>query len=183
MSKALVQLPKTDLEAVERFLTKADIVLSADQEELLKRLVFVDEKLRSRKHLREEIINLCKTRFGVSEYRAERDISDAQRLWGKTRKTSKQYVINGHIEQIERQIQMAMDARRLDLLPKLNDNLTYALNSLPEEKDERDQPTVKIILVTSSPTKTDDRTIDDLISEANQLLEDNNNEYIDYEEE
>jgi hypothetical protein len=183
MSKALMQLPKTDLEAVERFLTKANIVLSAEQEELLKRLVFVDEKLRSRRHNRDEIISLCRARFGVSAYRAERDISEAQRLWGKTRKTSKQYVINGHIEDIQRQIQMAMDAGRLDLLPKLNDNLTYALNSLPEEKDDREQPTVKIVFVTSAKTETDNRTIDQLISEANQLLEADDHDYIDYEEE
>lgn len=189
MSKSLTHnsAPRTNLEAVTRFLTKSDIVLNTEQEDLLQRLTFTDDKIRSRKYTRDEIISLIRNRFKISEWRAEQDITDTHRLFGQTRKISKTYVLAQHIEEIERQIQLVKEARRFELLPKLNDALTYALNSLPAEDKEHEQPPFKIVFISNATRQEDKKTVTDILTEVDALLNDtptpDNDEYLEFEEE
>jgi hypothetical protein len=183
---ANIESPKTNLEAVTRYFLKGDIALNTEQELLLQRLTFTDDKIRSRKYTRDEIIAFIVGRFKVTQWRAEQDITDTHRLFGATRKISKTYVLAQHIENIERQIHMATEARRLDLLPKLNDALTYALNSLPEEGKDYDQPPFKIVFINNSDKSAELRTVDELLLGCEKMLKEkttpDDDEYLDFEE-
>jgi hypothetical protein len=175
--------PRTNVDAVIRFVHYRDIVLTAEQEELMNRLQFVDEKQRTRKFDRQQIINAVRSRFGISEWRADQDITDAHRVFGTTRKLNKNYLIAHHLDDIQQQIQLAKNARRLDLLPKLNDNFTYALNSMPPDEQITDTAPVKIVFVVKESTAS--KTVDDLIAEARKMLDlkPEADEYIEFQDE
>jgi hypothetical protein len=159
---------KSDLECVVQYVFEKNIALNSDQEVLLQRLQFTDDKLRSRKFTREQVINAICTRFGVSSWRADKDITETHKLFGSTRRLNKGYLIAIHLDDIQQQIALAKEARRLDLLPKLNDNFIYALNSIPEDAKENDRPPVKLVFVQSAqPTLS--KKIEDLLAEANHL--------------
>lgn len=177
-------IPKTNIEAVERYILKNDIVLTDDQRELLQRIQYADEKKRARVKSREEIIKDIVVRFGVSTWRADQDITDAHRLFGTTRKLNKNYLLAQHLENIEKQISVFEKARQYALIPKLNDNYTYALNSLQQEAAEHETSPTTIIFIVKAPGDQKKKTIDELLAEAEKKLKDNPepNEYIEYEE-
>jgi hypothetical protein len=173
-----------DLEAVQRYIHTQDISLNTAQESLLHRLQFADEKIRSRKHTRDEIITALRTRFGVSQYRAERDITEAHSIFGQTRRLNKNYLMAQHLEDVARHIKLAESAKRLDLLPKLNDNYTYALNSLPTDNELNKHAPAKIIFIIKGDTDKQ-KTHDELLAEVDALLKKTtpNGDYIEFTEE
>lgn len=175
-------VPKSHLEAVIRFVKDKDIVLNPEQEKYMQRLLYADELARSRKYTRQQIINMLVSRFDVSNWRADEDITDSHKVFGQTRKINKAYLLSFHLDDIQEQISLAKQARRLDLLPKLNDNLTYALNSLPPEEKETEAAPAKIIfIIKDGGAKTMD--VDAILAEAEKLLKtDQADEYIDFEE-
>lgn len=180
---------KGNIEAVVRFVLHKDVVLNADQEQLMQRLQFADEQLRSRKFSRQQVINSIVTRFNVSEWRADQDITDAHKVFGNTRKLNKAYLLSFHLDDIQEQIQMAKRANRLELLPKLNDNYTYALNSMPAEEKESDVRPARIVFVIKGESSKD-KSVEEWLEEADKLLalstKQSNvapDEYIEFEDE
>lgn len=159
----------SNLEAVQRYIHHQDISLNSEQEQLLHRLQFADEKIRSRKFGRDEIITALRTRFGISKWRAEVDITEAHSVFGQTRRINKNYLMAQHLEDVARHIKLAESAKRLDLLPKLNDNYTYALNSLPSDNELNKHAPAKIIFVIKGFDEKK-KNIDELLSEVDELL-------------
>lgn len=174
--------PKSYIDAVIRFINHKDIVLTPDQEQFMQRLQFADELIRSRKYVRQQIINQIAARFQVSDWRADQDITDTHRVFGASRKINKAYLLSFHLDDIQEQINLAKQARRIELLPKLNDNYTYALNSLPAEEKESDSAPAKIIFVIKDKADNQ-RDIDTILAEAENLIKQNHtDEYIQFEE-
>ncbi len=179
--------PKTDVEAVIRFLLYGDVKLTPQQQELSERLLFVDEHLRARKLTTEEIVQLVMKRFEVTEYRAQRDINECQKVYGETRKLNKSYLMSHHIIEIGRQIQKLMDTKKDELiakyLPKFNDNLTYALNSLPVETEQRESPPAQIIFVYNGKPPVKEKDLDEVLAEADEMIKTpTNGDYLEYTE-
>jgi len=177
-----LSLIKTNIDTVIRHVLHQDVVLSADQEALLLRIQFADQHLRERKHTRDDIVALIVGRFGVSRWRAEQDITDAHKAFGATRKLNKTYMLSHHIDTIERQIQMAMDAKDIKSLPRLNDNLTAAINALPDSVDDKDAAPVRIVFVVkdAGPRRSIDELLKTVAAEINEP--DNSVEDAEYEE-
>ena len=174
--------PRTNVDAIIRFMTKGDIILNADQESLFVRICWTDTMLRSRKYKRDDILSISQKRFSISPYRANQDITDTHKVFGETRKLNKNYLISHHIDTIGRHIQLAEESSRLDLLAKLNDNLTYAINSIPPEVDQPDQHTAKIVYVYEGAPKTEKQDILSLLKQADDYIKGKKNaDYIDYE--
>lgn len=179
------EVPKNDAEAVTRYLLYGDIKLNNAQKELSERLLFVDQHLRERKLNHDEIITLTMKVFNVSNYRAQRDINDCQKVFGETRKLNKTYLLSHHIQEIGMQIQKCLDAKKYEYLPKLNDNLTYALNSLPVETDLKEAVPAKIVFVFNGAAPTKNESLDDVLAEADAILHKNTangSDYIEFEE-
>src|SRR5574343_604515 len=114
------QPPKDDFEAVVRAFTHEDITLTPRQQQLSERLMFVDAQLRMRRHTQDAIIRMNMKKFGVTRHRAERDIVDTMKLFGESRKLNKAYLMSHHIDEIQRQIQTCIEAKKMELIPKLN---------------------------------------------------------------
>lgn len=174
----------TNLEAVERYIFKQDIVLTDEQQELLQRIQFADEKKRARVHSREEIINAIVTRFGVSMWRADQDITDSQKLFGATRKINKNYLLAQLLENIEKQIHAFERAKQYALIPKLNDNYVYALNSIPQEQIEAQNSPTTIIFIVKAPDNSRKKSIEELLQEAEAITKQtpDPDDYIEFEE-
>jgi hypothetical protein len=173
-----------NIEAVKRWIHRQDISLNSEQEELLQRLHYCDEKIRSRKFSRDEIVTAIRTRFSVSQWRAELDITEAHNVFGVSRKLNKNYLISEHIENIGRHIKLAEELKRIDLLQKLNDSYTYALNSLPADSEINKSSPAKIIFVIKGSDKHR-KTVDELIAEADNLIKAtvaDDGEYIEYDD-
>ena len=136
------------------------VELTADAEKLLKRLMFADAKMRSRKHTEDEIMNELMVTFSISEWTAMKDIKNAQKLFAKARTINKEYFANLHLERINKDIEDAReclfwyedddmpgvkksrvpDAKELAALAKLHHVYSYTLHNAPEEKASDTQP-------------------------------------------
>jgi len=180
MSKVSIA-QKTNLQVLEQYMYKPELPLTAEQQELLLRIQYADELIRTGNRGRDEVINAIVTRFGVSKWRADQDVTDAGALFGRTRKLNTSYILAQHIEDIRKQIQIAKTARRWDVLPKLNENVTSAIKALPpqEETIERSPTTIIFVVQKSEGPKL---TIEQLIAKAKQKTN-TTNEYIEFTEE
>jgi hypothetical protein len=189
--KRLTDKPRTNVEAIIRFVLHNDIMLTKEQQDLSDRLFFTDMLIRKRKWTRDEVIRMIRVRFQISQWRANQDITDAHKVFGETRKLNKQYLLSHHIEEIQLQIQMAKEKGMEDLLPKLNANLTDALNALPVDKDPLDSRPKKVMYVfgdinlnESSGQAENKKPLSAALKEADDLLQKNSNgEYLEFEEE
>lgn len=188
--KRLTDKPRTNVEAIIRFVLHSDIVLTQEQQDLSDRLFFTDMLIRKRKWTRDEVIRMIRTRFKVSQWRANQDITEAHKVFGETRKLNKQYLLSHHIEEIQLQIQMAKEKGMEDLLPKLNANLTDALNALPIEKDPLDSRPKKIVYIAGDININNEgapgqnkKPLSAALKEADDLLQkESDGEYIEFEE-
>jgi hypothetical protein len=111
-----------------------DIILNAEEERTKLRLEEVHKLLRSWQYKREEIIQMISSRFpDVSKWRAERDIADCHFIFGKSYQVNPGFIIAQLIEEIQDSIRTAKLQKKFELLPKLYDSLTKAIQQLPEE--------------------------------------------------
>lgn len=174
--------PKDDTEAVIRFLLHQDVKLNASQDGLCNRVLYVDGLIRSRKYSKDQMIDLIVEKFGVNQFRANRDIDAAHKIFGETRKVSKAYLLSHHIEEIGMMIRKCQESGYHDLLPKLFDNYTYALNSLPDTEEAKEAPPAQITFVFNGAPPVEQQPVEDVIAEADNLLTNSNGEYIDFED-
>jgi len=175
--------PKNDVEAVIQYLVNDNIKLTASQDALCTRLIHVDALIRSRKHTTDDIVKQMMDRFTITAYRAEQDIYDCQKVFGRTRKLSKAYLVSHHIEEIGMTIKKCQEKDMLDMLPKLFDNYTYALNSLPVEEDHKDAPPAQITYVFNGDAPVAQKPLGEVLLEADNLLKPSvHGEYLEYEE-
>lgn len=174
--------PKADTEAVIRFLLHQDVKLNASQDALCNRVIYVDGLIRSRKYTKEQMIQLVVEKFDVNQFRAIRDLEAAHKIFGETRKISKAYLLSHHIEEIGIMIEKCKEEGVYDLLHKLFDNYTYALNSLPEMEDAKEAPPAQITFVFNGTPPVDQSPLEDVLTEADNLLTNTDADYIDYED-
>lgn len=174
--------PKDDTEAVIRFLLHQDVKLNASQDGLCNRVLYVDGMIRSRKYSKDQMIDLIVEKFGVNEFRAIRDIDAAHKIFGETRKISKAYLLSHHIEDIGIMIRKCQEAKQYDLLPKLFDNYTYALNSLPDMEEAKEAPPAQITFVFNGAPPVEQQPVEDVLAESDELLTNSNGEYIEFED-
>lgn len=135
MKDLLKSDPKTNSQRdrMLAFYSGQDVVLTAEEEKLKTRLNFVREKLWDWSLSTQEIIEeVCDT-FTISKYRAERDIADANYIFGKTLVIDKTLVAGQIVEDIKQTIALVKSARKFDLLPKLYAELTRANAMLPND--------------------------------------------------
>jgi hypothetical protein len=134
----------------------AAIELTSDAEKLLKRLMFADAKMKTRKFTEEEVINELMATFTISEFTALRDIKQAQKLFVAARGINKQYFSHLHLERINKDIEdtrdrlfweendempgvkfpRVPDAKELAALARLHQAYSFTLNTAPEEKGQ-----------------------------------------------
>lgn len=130
-----------------RYMVEADITLSAQEEKILSRWIYVDGRLRERKFKEPVLVEMIMERFGVSKFTALNDIYQTQALFGACRRVSKKYLLIHHAEEIAMQIERYKSDRSMaHLLPKLNDSYTKALAALPEEVNKNILPPPVILL-------------------------------------
>lgn len=116
-----------------QFYSGHEIILTHDEELLRQRLDLAHKLLRDWSNTRDEIVSTIQKTFEVSKYRAERDIADANYIFGKTYQTDKSFVIGQVIDEIKSTIKLAKELNKLDVLPKLFDNLIKASQQIPNE--------------------------------------------------
>lgn len=130
-----------------RFYTHDDIVLTAEEEGILKRWVHCDKLILQRKFTSAQIIEKMMELFSISRYTAQSDIRQTHALFGQTRTISKQYILSHHIEDIQLAIErIKYDKSLAHLLPKFYAELTKATALLSDEiaKEKTPVPTVYI---------------------------------------
>jgi hypothetical protein len=125
-----------------RFYDKADIVLTAEEEQIHSRWIYCDALLRSRRHKTEEIIEkICEKFSPLSKFTAQNDIKNTYALFAAARQISKRYVLQNSIENIQLDIERFKNDKSLVyLLPKLYAELTRASNALPDEIPNNNVP-------------------------------------------
>jgi hypothetical protein len=176
--------PKNDVEAVVQYLVNDNIKLTQSQDFLCTRLIRTDALIRSRKHTTDEIVEKLMSEFNITAYRAEQDMYDCHKVFGATRKLSKAYLVSHHIEEIGMMIKKCQEKDQLELLPKLFDNYTYALNSLPVEEDAKEAPPAQILFVLNGQIPVTQKSLAESLIEADNLLKPSaHGEYIEYDEE
>ena len=178
-----VRQPKNDVEAVIRFMLHGDIKLTASQDSLCNRLMFVDSLIRGRKFTTDQMVEQLMEKFTISQYRAQQDMYDCQKVFGETRKLTKLYLLSHHIQEIGLTIQKCKDKDMMDMLPKLFDNFTYAINSLPEDNSIKEAPPSHITYIFNGTPPVAQEPLDDVLKKADKLLTTSKNgEYIEFEE-
>lgn len=122
-----------------------DVVLSYEEESLKVRLNFVKTKLYDWNLSVEDIVKEVVQTFEVSTYRAERDIADANYLFGKSLVISKSLVAGQTVERLKQDIGLIREMGKLDLLPKMYEALIKAIKELPADANNT-KTTPKVFL-------------------------------------
>jgi hypothetical protein len=148
MKESLPDKLSTVKQKIIRFLIEGDILLSADEEKVLARWETADELLREKKPFT-EICTLIVEKHHVSRFTAQNDVFAAQEVYGQARRLDKRYVLflkyqrqEEDIEKIRKKLFkvdpetndfLMPDAKELMALAKLEEAITYTLNSFPQE--------------------------------------------------
>lgn len=187
--------PKTDaFNLLVRYMQDpgGSIELTSDAEKMLKRLMYADAKMKTRKFTEQEVTDDMMTTFAISEFTAIRDIKNTQKLFAAARSINKQYLAHLHLERINQDIEDARerlfwyeddampgikksrvpDAKELAALAKLHHAYSFTLNTAPEEKgkDILPPPVFNFILVKGA-TIDSGMSVQDALSFADQYLQ------------
>lgn len=129
---------------------EGSVVLTAKQEELRVRIDQANDLLRDGKFSTREVARLLTKKFGIALSTAFKDIEGCRYVFGKTKKPGKYYNLNAHIEEISETIIWAKRNGREDLLPKLYNARTLALDRLPDDGKEVPAPAAIILNITQT---------------------------------
>lgn len=159
MSFDLPEKKQDSYSLILRFMTKADITLSAQDEGILGRWIYCDVLMRTKKYSEEDVIDKVVNHYKVSTFTARNDIYFTQRLFAKTRLIQKKYLIAQHLERIDLDIEkvrkhlltevtdeesgkkyLNVDAKELVALAKLHEVYTYTLNSIGDDIERTPLP-------------------------------------------
>ncbi len=165
---------------IVRYLTKADITLASDEELILKRWEHIDHLMRQKLPY-VDILLKHTAKFNISKFTADKDLTDTQEVFARSRKLNKRYLAHLHIEDIQQDLSIIrkklldpdypLDAKEIAALGKLHDSLTYQLNSLPDDAQITDVPRPVIIYdlvgISNQPTPMN---IEDALKMADKLL-------------
>lgn len=170
-----------------RFYTEENsgIVLTAEEDGILKRWIHCDKLILSRKFKTEDIAEKIKDLFGVSKMTAQNDIAKTQLLFGAVRRANKEYLLIHHADEIALQIErIKYDKTLAHLLPKLNDSYTKAVAALPDESNKNVlPPPVFLFNLVNGQNLVKPMEIEDARAKAkDKLKEISADNYIDFED-
>lgn len=165
------------------FFSGQEIVLTIEEEKMKKRLNFVREKLWDWSLNSEDIIKEVVEVFSISKYRAERDIADANYIFGKTLVIDPGFVAGQMVEDIKQTIALAKTARKFDMLPKLYDSLAKAVALLPKDTGGSVKAkTIKIYHLHGNAAITPTMPAGDALQKARDMMKHDFAEDITHEE-
>ena len=131
---------RNNVDAIVAFLLCEDgsVELTPEQKTLLDRADFADTQRRGRKLRNSAIVTLICNRWGVGSSTAWKDMERAGLIFGSTRLPNRDYLLALHIERIEDSIALHERQGKSNVLPKLYQALTNAINMLPDaERKQR----------------------------------------------
>lgn len=155
------QLERLDAKTrIKKFLSgEDDILLTSEEEKILARWEFANDLMIKKEKTWEEMRELISLRFVVSKFTAEKDICNAQDVFGISRKVSKRYLLHLHLDRIDRDIEMFRNQifwvtdeksskkeqicpgpKDMAALARMAEAYTYTLNSIPEDIDRSKLP-------------------------------------------
>jgi len=129
---------------------EGSVVLTDKQKELMHRWDVADDLMRSRRYTGNEVAKVLSKKFEYSVSVAFRDMEDARFVYGSTRKSNKQYLLALHVDRIEAAIVLAEQQGRKEILPKLYEVYTKALDKLPEDSKENNAPAAIIFNISTN---------------------------------
>lgn len=140
-----------------RFYTHADIVLNAEEDKILTRLIHCNSLLRSRKYKTDDIEKNIIEKFSVSKFTAQKDIRDTYALFGQIQVVSKQFILSHNIERMQIKIeQWENDKSLAHLVPKMYAELTRMASALENEVSKKELPTPNIHIVSLTVNNNSD---------------------------
>lgn len=186
--------PRDAKSRITRYLTIADIALSADEERILERWECADRLMRSKSMSYDEMVKHIETHYHVSRWTARSDIASAQEVFSRSRTTNKKYHLHLHAERIDADIERVRagwadsghvpDAKEIAALARLHDSYTYAIERMPEDKVGKKQPPpIMLLNLVKGDQVNQPLTYEEALKDAQAFLEnDQQTEDIDHEE-
>jgi hypothetical protein len=183
----LTPAPKRDFKTrIIRFLTEVEPApLTSDEETVLARWESADRLMRE-KRTDEFIINHLKVTYGVSTTTAHNDLYSAMDVFGKARKLNKSYLLHHHLGRIDQMIEKIRrkweeksegdkeyypTEKEIAAVARLNDAYTYALNSMPEQRDRASMPPpVMIFKGIKGTTVATGMSVEDALTYADEII-------------
>lgn len=179
---------KSNVEVIVDYLTSDEgtVILSPKQEDMLKRLHYADDLLRTTRYSAKQVANMLVEKFGYATSTAWRDIDDTRHIFGTTRKINKNYILAIHLDRIEDQIAVAIKEEDTRLLPFLFDCYTKAIKEIKDESKSAPPPTAIVFNIVQQIGELlpDDYTEADAREAARKRLADRGIKYeeTDFEE-
>lgn len=140
----------TGKEKVIAFLTQQEVELNAEEERMLARWEAADRLIQEKLPF-PQIVERLSSEHSISRFTAQNDIFTAQEIFGQARKMDKRYLLflkyqrqEADLERIRKKMfnlapkdpndtDWRIDAKELQALAKLEEAITYTLNSIPQE--------------------------------------------------
>jgi hypothetical protein len=163
---------------------ESGVVLTAEEEKKLDRLIIANSLLSERKHSREEVAEKIKQKFGVSIWTARNDINLAYSLFSNVTEDYKKYTLHHHVEDIDRMIaEWSLDKTLIGLVPKLLEAKTKAIAAMPTTVEAPDVP-APVLIVNVTQNIVSDISASDAMIEADKLIEiERQHDYLAFDEE
>lgn len=177
----------TAKEKITAFLTQQEITLNAEEERMLARWEAADRLLQQKLPL-PQIVERLTNEFSISRFTAQNDVFTAQEIFGAARKLDKRYLLfmkyqrqEADIERIRKKMfklgengesnndEWGIDAKELQALAKLEEAITYTLNSIPQEAPA---PIVKqpVMLFNTVNNYSAPMSVNDALAEADRII-------------
>lgn len=175
MSKSVLAYRKkaNAYDRIQRFYFDGDIVLTAEEENILMRWKYAHSQIITRKYSEDQVVaNICQL-HNVSEYTARDDYYKAMTLYSGLIKVNKKFLLHHHAQNILLKIEKySTDKTLVHLVPKLMEAYTKTVIAIPDDdiKQRKDTPVIKFNIV-SGQKITDLSSIDDAIKRLNQSTE------------
>ena len=193
MRSDLIKTNKKDARSrIEKMLSGEDVILTSEEEGILKRWEFCSRHLENKmpwNELRQALVD----EFGVSRFTAENDISAAQEIFGRTRRISKRFLLHLQIERLDQTIEKYQksiffekdkegnvtervpDEKEMLALSRMHDVYVKALTAIPEDISKTKMPPpVFIFQLPDGQTITPSMSFADAMAAAEDMIEDLN---------
>lgn len=194
MRSDLIKTSKKDARSrIEKMLSGEDVILTSEEEGILKRWEFCSKHLENKMpwtELRQALVD----EFGVSRFTAENDIAAAQEIFGRTRRISKRFLLHLQIERLDQDIekyrkaiftqeiegtgaiiQRIPDDKEMYSLARMHDVYIKALSAIPEDISKTKMPPpVFVFQLPEGQTLTPSMSFADAMAAAEDMIEDLN---------
>lgn len=197
----LAKVPKMDaFTRIQQYLSGHNIVLTADEENILLRWQVADGHMRKNRMSTDEVCEALQTQFDISKFTALADIRNTQKLFAGARTINKKYVGHLHLERINKDIEdlreriffyekddmpgikfpRVPDSKEMMSLARMHEAYTHIFNSLPEtERSDAMPPPVFVFNLVAGEIKPT-MDLSNALDAADQMI--SGADYIDHED-